>query len=396
MIHVAIDTSGTEKNRSTDDANYKALKRLVDANEITIHVPYIVEREIETQEKEFYLERSRALLSSLKKFNNIKKSHGLHATFNQIYQQVFSLKETINADAISFSQSWLQGLNCNIHPLTNQQSTLAWEAYFNGTFPLTSPKNRMDIPDSFICRSIEDILNQVTILTLIAKDNKIVNTFKSKQNIKIYSTLRDFLESSEIQVILEKLDTSLGLQILHSKVSNLLGFIINYENSTNLIHDFLESDVGGSLLYKTISGIPFSNEGNGEATISSYYNGRAVNLNLEKPIHYGENQIGFPFELEIEVNIDYFIDKHEYYSEYYNDDSPISDISVEDWNDHVVHAEDEVDLKVAGIVSITIDPTEIDPIEIAECDASKLDDYFNDLYCMGSVKIESIDSIELN
>lgn len=396
MIHIAIDTSGIEKNRSTDDANYKALKRLVEANEVTIHVPYVVQREIETQEKEFYVERSKAVLSSLKKFKNIKKNPEIQEIFNEIYQQISSLEDAMDADAIKFSESWLQGLNCNIHAITNQQCNLAWEAYFNGTFPLTSPKNRMDIPDSFICRSIEDILDQVTILTLIAKDNKIVNTFKDNQNIKIYKTVRDFLESPRIQAILAKLNTTIGLQILHSKVSNLVGFISNYESSTNLIHNFLESSVGESLLYKTINGIPLSNEGNGEATISSYNNGRAINLNLNKPIHYGANQIGFPFELEIEVNIDYFIDKHEYYSEYYRDDSPASDISVEDWNDYVVHAEDQVDLKVTGIVSITIDPTTLDPIELAECDASNLDDYFNDLYCMGAVKIESIDNIELN
>jgi hypothetical protein len=61
MIHVAFDTSGIGQNRSINNINYNALKRLVNENLVTIHIPHVVKREIETQQAAFYLEHFKAL-----------------------------------------------------------------------------------------------------------------------------------------------------------------------------------------------------------------------------------------------------------------------------------------------------------------------------------------------
>lgn len=394
MIHVAIDTSAIGQSKSINDANYKALKRLVAAKEIAIHIPYIVKKEIESQEKEFYLTRYKALQQSLKEFNSVQKPTELYEKFNGIKNNIKQIDNIVLSDAERFSNAWVDGLDSNIWELNATQSLSAWDAYFNGTAPLTSKKNREDIPDSFICSAIKEIKETVNNLTVLAKDSKVYNTFKNMSNIEIHKTIVDFINSDKIQEILEELDTVRGKSILQGKLTNLVDFIKEYEVTTSLMESFLESQIGEKILYANIYDIPLSNDIDGEASINSYNNGENIKIDLDNPIHYGDNQIGYNFELEVEVLVDYFVNKSDYYSEFYAGQNPASNISVEDWNDHVLHAESDVNIKVTGIVSITIDTSNVDFSEIAKCDPDDLDDHLHDLYSESLINIESIGEIE--
>lgn len=403
MIHIALDTSAIGQSKSTNDANYKALQRLVAAKEIAIHIPYIVKKEIESQEKEFYLTRYKALQQSLKEFNSVQKPTELYEKINEMKNDIKQIDNEIISDAERFSNAWVNGLDSNIWELNTTQVLSAWDAYFNGTAPLTSKKNREDIPDSFICSAIKEIKETLTNLTVLAKDSKIYNTFKDMPNIEIHKTIVDFIKSEKIQKILEELDTITaeeleiitGKSIVQGKLTNLADFIKEYEATTSLMESFLESQIGEKILYANIYDLPLSNDIDGEASINSYNNGENIKIDLDNPIHYGDNQIGYNFELEVEVLVDYFVNKSDYYSEFYADQNLTSNISVvEDWNDHVLHAESDINIKVTGIVSITIDTSNVDFSEIAKCDPDELDDHLFDLYNESTVKIESIGEIE--
>lgn len=346
MIHVALDTSAIGQSKSTNDANYKALQRLVAAKKIAIHIPYIVKKEIESQEKEFYLTKYKALQQSLKEFNSVQKPTELYEKINEMKTDIKQIDSDILLDAERFSNAWVKGLESNIWELNTTQVLSAWDAYFNGTAPLTSKKNREDIPDSFICSAIKEIKETLINLTVLAKDSKVYNTFKDMPNIEIHKTIVDFIKSEKIQEILEELDTITateldiitGKNIVSGKLKNLVDFIKKYEATTGLIEAFLESNIGEKILYATIYDMPLSNDIDGEASINSYNNGENIKINLENPIHYGDNQIGYNFELEVEVLVDYFVNKSDYYSEFYGGGHFASNISVEDWNDHVLHA----------------------------------------------------------
>lgn len=395
MIHIAIDTSSIENNKSVNDANYKALQRLVNSNEITIHIPYIVKKEIESQEKEYYLTKYKQLQKSLRQFNRVQKPPEIYKKFNEIKNEVDQIEDTILSDAERFSNSWVNGLNSKIWELNTAQSISAWDAYFNGTAPLTLKKVRDDIPDSFICSAIKEIKDAVTNLIVLANDIKVYDTFKDMPNVEVHKTIRDFINSKKTQEILEDLDTITGKNIVQSKLANLVDFIKKYEATTSLMEYFLQSKVGEEIVDSNIYDIPLSNDEDGEASITSYNDGENVKIDLDNPIHYGDNQIGYNFELEVEVLVDYFVNKSDYYSELYTGKHLASNISVEDWNDYVLHAESDIIIKVTGTVSITIDTTNVDFSEIAKCDPDELDDYLHDLYSESIVKIESIGELEL-
>lgn len=382
MIHIALDTSGIGKNKSQKDASYLALKRLIKADLLAIHAPYVVQRELETQELEYYLKEYHQLKESLRKFLRVPKSPLVHEIINDIQKKIEESEDSINKDASSFSESWLKGLNANIQPIDTNQTISALEAYFKGTSPLTSPKNREDIPDSFICRGIEEIKKKFSELVIIASDKKVVNTFSKLPNYIIFPNIEMFIQSTDIQ------DKLKGLDIIDSQIGNVLSFIQRSEIKNPTIQDFLADCISEEMWDKKIYDIDYSNDEN-EATISSAYTGNNINIDLNNPIHYGEDQFGFHFNLEVETEIEYFIDKHEYYSRLDDEWS----VYVSDWNDHVFQASETRLLSVSGIVSIKINTTSLNLSEISQLDEEEFDEYFHDVYREAELNIESIEEI---
>ncbi len=382
MIHIALDTSGIGKNKSQKDASYLALKRLIKANLLTVHAPYVVQRELETQELEYYLKEYRQLKESLKKFLRVPKSPLVHEIINDIQKKIEESEVNINEDADSFSQSWLRGLNANIQPIDTNQAISALEAYFRGIAPLTSPKNREDIPDSFICRGIEEIKKNFSELVIIASDKKVVNTFSKLPDYKIYPNVDFFIQSTDIQ------DKLKGLDIIDRQIGNVLSFIQRSEIKNPTIQDYLADYISEEIWNRKIYDISYSNDEN-EATISSAYQGNNIDIDLSNPIHYGEDQFGFHFNLKVEAEIEYFIDKHEYYSRL--DDEWA--VYVSDWNDHVFEASETRLLDISGIVSIKINTTSLNLSEISQLGEEEFDEYFHDVYREAELNIESIEKI---
>ncbi|WP_336951164.1 PIN domain-containing protein [Acinetobacter sp. AS167] len=390
MIHVAFDTSGIGQNRSINNINYKALKRLVSENLITIHIPHVVKREIETQQAAFYLEHFQKIIKNFKDFRQIPKNKELNEFFLQIENSLNIITENVHSDAKRFSEQWIKEINGEIYGIDSNEAVLALEAYFQGSAPLTSVKNRLDIPDSFICRSFEKIQTVINdLLIIVVSDKKIKNTFKNNDNFNMYDDIHQFVNSDLIQPLLKNLD------YLQSISTDLIKFIRQFEQSDQSITSLLKHTIGESIVYKSVYGVPNSNEHNGEATITSYYDGNNININFDDPTHYGDDLIGFPFDLEIEVSIEYFISKSEYWAVAADDNFDDSHLSIGDWNDHTYEVEEIVLIKVQGIVSIKIKKSEFLNDEIKSMSRLEIDDYLKDIYQQSDVKIESIENIEL-
>ena len=180
-------------------------------NVIEVYVPHIVKREIETQRIDDFVTEVNKTLASLKKLKKKVNSQIIENAFSSMNDS----KEQLIEDVKLKTDNYFANLNSKFHKLNEKQALEAFEAYFNGTVPLTAPKNRMDIPDSFVCREIEDIQynsNEEKII-LIANDSKIVNTFKDNANYEVYQTIESFIKTSEIQIELSKIDS------LESKLS---------------------------------------------------------------------------------------------------------------------------------------------------------------------------------
>ncbi|WP_151862416.1 hypothetical protein [Acinetobacter ursingii] len=75
--------------------------------------------------------------------------------------------------------------------------------------------------------------------------------------------------------------------------------------------------------------------------------------------------------------------------------SKLKSVSISNWNDHTFEAEDNVFVKVVGIVSMQIMDPCLNNDSIENKTPIELQIFLNELYSQAEFKIESIEDIEL-
>ncbi|TXL64342.1 PIN domain-containing protein [Zeimonas arvi] len=166
QFHVVLDTNIYRKSPKRTDLAFLALERLAKAGLLHLHLPYVVEREFQTQQVTQYKKEVDAAVGGLESL--IKKGVG-PAQLATVEGMLNTLKGTAPAllsDVEQALPNWVVGIGGSRHAITEAQATLAMEAYFLGSAPLKAPKVRDDIPDSFIFQMIADLAKKHTPLVV--------------------------------------------------------------------------------------------------------------------------------------------------------------------------------------------------------------------------------------
>jgi hypothetical protein len=150
-----------------------------------------------------------------------------------------------------------------------------------------------------------------------------------------------------------------------------------YENSTKKLSNFLFENIGYKIIGEVFSDSSIPDDNN-EATIQSHYEPNNIQLDFSDVTYYGNGQCGVWFSLEITVIAYYYLFKQDYYC-IDEDKQP----SVTDHNDHYYEAEEEFNLNINGLISVTINISDID-----------LGDFSKSIVT-DSIKIDEVTSIEL-
>jgi hypothetical protein len=372
LIHVVLDTNIYRQNPDRDNAHFQALGKLSQADIVKLHIPYIVEREFQTQQREIYSKDIDKAISGLSGLSRKKLSPKFAQKIVEIKAQVESEREKVLSDAEMQIVQWAEELKANRIPLCLDQAQNAMEAYFQGNRPLKEIKKREDIPDSFVVQSIDKILKENGNIHVVAGDKKIQESFSGSQTSKVYLSLSDFIESELIQNELKDLDVIENLE----KIKEAIAI---FEKETGEVACRVSIDIGEKIVWETIHD-PSIPDDNHDATISSYNDIDKIELDFAKIFYFGNGKFGIPFSVKLTVGAIYYIFKADYYCM----DPEIEHVpSVSDHNDHYYEAEDEFEVEVTGMATLCIDRDNIDFEEFAEC--IKYD----------SIKIDLVDGIGL-
>lgn len=355
MIHVVLDTNIYRNNPTRDNLHFKALERLSKEGVIRVHIPYVVLREFQTQQREIYSKDLAKAVSGLSGLSRKQLDQALLNKLKAIRGELENKSEDILNSAESQITNWANSIGANIYPLCIDQTNAALEAYFQGTPPLKSVKNRDDIPDSFIIQSVYKLTSEAKQVHVVAGDGKVRDAFSNDDSIFTYDGLSEFIESGHIQNELKDLD-------LIENLGSIVEAIEQYENDNSDIMNFISSSLGEAIVYKTFSD-PSIPDDNNEATVTSYWEAEDVELDFDEIGYYGNGQFGIPFNAKIFVLADYYIFKSDYYC---MDPEKERVPSVTDHNKHYFEAEDEFELCVSGLVSIAIDRDNINFNDFSE------------------------------
>lgn len=372
MIHVVLDTNIYRNNPKRDNLHFKAIEKLSKAGSLCLHIPYVVLREFQTQQRETYSQDLKNAVTGLSGLSKKLLDKDILDKLSAMNDELENESENILSNAESQITNWANNIGAKLHQLCLDQASLALEAYFQGNPPLKSVKNREDIPDSFIVQSIYKLNSETNGIHVVANDKKVRGAFSQEETITTYESLADFIGTDLIQNELKEVD-------LIDNIGQIVTAIKEFESKSSEIKHFLSSNIGESIIWKTFSNLSIPDD-NHEATVISYGEAEDTELDFLEIGYYGNSQFGIPFRLKITVLACYYIFKSDYYCmDPENENVP----SVTDHNDHYFQAQQEFELCVSGLVSVTVDKNNID-----------LDDFSNSIVEDG-FGIDEIVKIEL-
>ena len=199
MIHVVLDTSIYCRNPRRDSKEFTLLQGISSTGQVTLHVPFVVEREFATQLEH---DQRRRLDTAVREISKALAfdPHGPHSAHlaEQLEVLQAALSGLVHERAAAFIH-WLEDASAVRHPLTLEQASNALDAYFSGAPPLKEPKVRKDIPDSFVFQKLLE-LHQThgSQLRVVVADKSLAHAVRDA-GIPVWATLREFLTSADVQ-----------------------------------------------------------------------------------------------------------------------------------------------------------------------------------------------------
>lgn len=372
MIHVVLDTNIYRANPSRDNLHFKALEKLSKAGSLRLHIPHVVLREFQTEQRAIYSEDLVQVMSGLSGLSRKLLDKDVLQKLDATKAKLEAESENILSSAESQIIKWADEIGAEPHALCLDQASLALEVYFQGKSQLQPEKPRENIPDIFIVRSIYKLNSTINGIHVVAADGKIRETFSDEETIATYKGLADFIESKLIQDELKEID-------LIGNIGPLGAAARACEDKSPDILNFLSGNIGEAITGKAFSD-PSIRDDNHEAQVSSYREAEDIELDFSKISYFGNGQFGIPFDLKIEALGIYHIFK----SDYYCLDSEYEVVpSVQDHNSHYFRAEENFELCVSGLVSFKIDRNNINLKDFSKCIVE------------GSYKIDEISDIRL-
>ena len=206
MIHLVLDTSIFRRDRSRQSPAFKALTRLLQAQQATLHVPEWVKREVLSQLEEDALTKLAALSSRAKDLGDVSYVSEIAAFSDGLRKQIEQLKHIVKERHGNSFNEWLAACNAAEYPTQPEHAIRLTDSYFAGRAPFSKAKNRADIPDAFIWQSVLDILKKHGLLHVVVADNRLRSCAEAVNGILAYEGLPQFIQAEVCQAALKELD----------------------------------------------------------------------------------------------------------------------------------------------------------------------------------------------
>lgn len=370
QFNIVLDANIYRKNPTRSDLPFKALERLCRAGRCRLHIPYVVEREFQTQRQAQYqkdlAQALQALSDLLRKGLPPAEADAIKGLRDGVKTAEPRVLEAVESELIF----WADSVGAVRHPLTEAAARAAMEAYFFGHPPLTAPKTRTDIPDAFIFQTIKDIADGGSALFVVSEDEKLAKAVESLPNTRVLRSLAAMIELQEVQAEILDLDVV-------DNLAGVAGLLCDWESQYHELTGHLEREGGRKILWERVAGDTIPDD-NHEATICRFGDPRDIELDFSEFAYFGSGQFGLKFRFVVSVSLSYYIFKSDYYC---MDEEKMP--SVTDHNDHYFEAEEEREVLVHGALLVSFPMEQIKSLSL-----ETIDDFVE-------IQIDSIDDIQL-
>lgn len=205
-MRVSLDTNILHQEGYTSQS-MRLLHRLVAAGSIQIVISRMVIREYDTKRLAEISSKLQGAKDNLKDINkiftkaskNISMLDALDSQLSNFFPELESyLKET--------TQKWLSDFNVSVIDIAPECYENVWDDYFSGNGCFKKPKNRDDIPDAVISRSLENLVGDGKPLAFICKDGQLKAHLGKNANVQVFGELSELIRSPDFEKKLHALD----------------------------------------------------------------------------------------------------------------------------------------------------------------------------------------------
>lgn len=345
LIDLLLDTNIYRKDPNHTSLPFGAIERLCKAKALRLHIPYIVQKEVQTQQLSAYKKEIDSAISSVKALLKKNLPDELHEKIDSIKHDLASVHKDVLSSAEQEILDWAEILGATVHSLDLDLAVAAMDAYFYGKPPLKEPKVRKDIPDSFLFQSVLSILGNVQNLYVVSDDDAFYAAVAELDNVKVFKTLNEVVELQETQAALQEAHAA--------EIANIVSGL-KTEDCRAIVSRAVSQQIGEKLMWQTVRSASIPDDNN-EATIAGYNDAEDVFIDPDSITFYGDGKFGAQFECTVLVSVIFYIFKSDYYL---LDEAEMP--SVSDHNDHYYEAEAEYYINVSGSVSVTVDMETVD------------------------------------
>lgn len=377
MVHLVLDSSIYRADQKRSKNGFRAIARLAKAHKLALHVPYFVKHEVVTQQQiavEAAIQEIRKAADTILR-TTTQPEIVAYATVTDS-QAMLSLK-TIHAAISSDFDQWLNDLDAEQYPVTEQDALAVVEDYFSGNPPFRKQKFREDIPDSFIWRSILRIAEENGIVHVVTADNGLFETVARTAGIIAHLKLDDFVQSPECQAEIKASWSEIYEENIE-RAHSLLG------SKSASFSEKIKELLRDALLAETITDDQIPSDDH-EATINHVQQPIRIKLLLDEVSYFGETEIGIMFDLDVDCTLEYRL----YQGEYYRiPGEQRRHLRVADSNEHYFNIEEDYPTEVKGVLTLRISDGRLGDINLTDPDLERLIENASCSISISTIEIE--------
>jgi hypothetical protein len=166
---------------------------------LQIYAPWITHQEILTGIRDHVEElTARGKLDT--GLAEIAKGYADEASLETLQATMRAARERIYSDTKKRYEAWLASAQAEILPLTVEQATKAWEAYFAGGRPFRHAKSRSDLPDGFAFQALMAIAEKVGEVHFIVEDKPFRDACSLSSGIVCHKDIYGFCSSQGLAI----------------------------------------------------------------------------------------------------------------------------------------------------------------------------------------------------
>jgi hypothetical protein len=295
-IVLIIDTSILKKHISLKTTEFELIAELSRINAIKFKIPEMVNKEFLSHRIAEIKIHYNNILTSLKQLQKKTLLKDI-----QIDNEIKKFEDANNKELTALEKEWInyrRKKNISIIPFSVTSTNRVFKDYFNGNPPFKNVKNRNDIPDSFILYSILSLSNKSNLYFVCG--DKTLTDAVSKNNIKTYESLSDFLGLQEIKLKLKELEDL-------SLVNNEFKLIKDNEVLlNNWVTNYLKKSIPIELF--NTSGTPSKHKDK----LVDLYEIKSINFDFDKARLYNSNILVIPSSINVSIELEMIYSHDEY------------------------------------------------------------------------------------